>query len=294
MSFNNNQKSDTHSITPFEVFVIIAFMFLVITVIFSVNIETDDNSTHRLQLMNNDELWAIVNSEDFDDSIKTKAFDRLSSLEQSDKMMVRAYEMLYDPAYNAEELVVHAEHYVKDNPTQILAQRIVNDYINNAMSDRLWLMIRGNWAKILLPQAFSNAQLLFKGIKENEKRRFSFVIDVLSLDNNSYLIEVVDKYLGQSKTFRNPELTEKIADGLFKMKLNQADDVIRIAVKIIINNEISNDFAGFSSKIENITKKFAHTEDIRNRLEVKLSEIKTGRWIPVKNSLLNWMKNLEK
>ncbi len=302
MGFNNTNGSANdaingkvrNSLTPFEIFIIIAFVFLVITVIFSLNIESNDNSTLRLQRMDADELWAIVNSQDFDSIIKTKAFDRLITLEKPDKMIVRVYEMLYNPAFSSKKLIEHIEKYINENPTQILAQRITNDYSNKIMPETFWLKIKANWAKTLLPHAFANSQLLFKGINDNEYRRLSFVIDVLSLDNNSYLVEIANKYLSQSKTFRKPELTEKIADGLFGMKLNEADDVIRVAVKIMENDEISDDFAGFSSKIVNILKKFALTEDSRNRLKENLAEIETGNWIPVKNSLINWINSLDK
>ena len=171
MGFKNSNDSvndamtekEVHSLTPFEIFIIIAFIFLVVTVIFNVNIKSDDNSTIRLQRMNVDELWEILDSEEFDDSVKVKAFDMLVTQEKQDKMILRAYEMLYEPGFYTETFIKHIEKYVIENPNQNLAQRIVNDYISKTMPEALWSKIRENWSKTLLPNAFVNSQLLFKG-----------------------------------------------------------------------------------------------------------------------------------
>jgi len=280
--------------TSFEVFIVISFVMLILAVVFNLNVEIDDTSSIRLQNMSVDELKTMLNTKSVDDDLRIQAFDRMKTLIHPSELCPKTYEMLYNPKFKGTKLIERFTRFVVENPTQSLSERVTNDFINQKMPEKYWVSIRQNWSKILLPLAFANSQLLFKGMQENEEQRLNFVVDVLSLDNNSYLIEVVEKYLNQSEDMRISTMNMKIAEGLYALNLNQADDVLRIVLKIMTNNENSDDFNAFSGKIESLVKKFAHAKDVQERFLKSLEAVDSSRWNTLRDELIDWLKTADK
>jgi hypothetical protein len=167
------------------------------------------------------------------------------------------------------------------------------DYVNGKFPEKIWVKIREKWSRILLPQAFATSQLLFKGINVNENKKLTFVLDVLSLDNNSYIIEVVDKYLNQSSEYMEFSVMLKIMDVFQILQMNQADDILKIVLKIMKNYKNADNIIELSRKIEKTVMKFAHIGEIRLRFANNLKDIESKEWLPLKNKLLNWFKSLD-